>query len=167
MTDRVFACPNLRGAELLAAHTQVYAYEFADPNPPAPELAAGIPAGAYHSSDVQYLVDHTRDRLALDPQQQELSMQMIAFWTNFAHGGNPNDPDLPEWRPFLAEAADPFVLALAPGTGGIAPVDYAAEHNCEFWASYGASADHFISPRGESRIGAAERGSVGVASTAY
>ncbi len=63
---------------------------------------------------------------------------MIAYWTNFAHTGTPTGPDLPAWQAFDPTAAEPFVITLAPGPNGIAPVDYATAHNCEFWASRGA-----------------------------
>ena len=138
MTDRVFACPTLRTAELLATRTQLYAYEFADPEPPQPvaEPALETPAGAYHASDVQYLLDPTGEPSLLDPAQLQLSAAMITYWTTFAHTGNPNPAGsgLPEWSPFDPDSAAPAVLSLAPGPDGIAPVEFAAEHNCAFWA---------------------------------
>lgn len=135
MTDRVFACPTLRTAEQLAVRAPVYAYEFADPDPPQPEPTLGIPAGAYHASEVQYLLDRTGEPPLLDPAQLELSTSMIDYWTTFAHTGDPNQPGLPEWTPFDPASAAPVVLSLKPGPDGIAPVDYAAVHNCYFWAT--------------------------------
>jgi para-nitrobenzyl esterase len=101
------------------------------------EPALEIPAGAYHSSEVQYLLDRTGEPSLLDPAQLQLSAAMIAYWTTFAHTGDPNQVEsgLPEWSPFDPTAAEPEVLGLAPGPDGIAPVEYAAAHNCDFWAT--------------------------------
>jgi hypothetical protein len=37
------------------------------------------------------------------------------------------------WPAFERAADVPAVLSLAPGDGGIALVDYAAEHELDFW----------------------------------
>ncbi|MFC0625896.1 carboxylesterase family protein [Kribbella deserti] len=60
----------------------------------------------------------------LTKAQVDLSNQMIAYWTNFARGGDPNGESLPSWRKF-AEPTDVQALRPAPGQSG--PVDFAAD----------------------------------------
>ena len=69
---------------------------------------------AYHSSELPYLFEF--GSVTLNPAQQQLSEQMIRAWGRFA-----------TWSGY------PQVLSLAPGA--IQPVDYEAEHQCEFWSS--------------------------------
>jgi para-nitrobenzyl esterase len=83
-TDVVFACPMLRAAQSLAAADTVYAYEFADPNPPQ-IFVPPVPDfqyGAAHASELQYLF--TLPNSTLSPPQKALSDQMVAYWSNFA-----------------------------------------------------------------------------------
>lgn len=137
--DRVWACPTLDGHRLFAARTPAYVYRFDDREAPVifPEPPE-IPFGAYHASELTYLFDNLgfgTPGAALSPEQQQLSDQMIRYWANFAATGDPNDANLPEWPAFQPSDALPHVQSLAPGVDGIGPIDVAAEHQCEFWAS--------------------------------
>jgi para-nitrobenzyl esterase len=67
----------------------------------------------------------------MSPAQRTLADQMIAYWTRFAHTGDPNGPGRPRWARFTPTGSR--VLALAPGQAGIRPVDVSAEHQCGFW----------------------------------
>ncbi|UVS80396.1 carboxylesterase/lipase family protein [Actinokineospora sp. UTMC 2448] len=116
LTDRVWARPTFRQHELLARHTPVHAFEFAD--------EGATPQGATHSSDIGYLF---RDEdLASD--HKGLSDLMIRYWTTFASTGDPNGEGLPAWPPF---ADGEHVQQLAPGA--VTGVDYRAEHRLDFW----------------------------------
>lgn len=127
MTDRVWACSEVEAQRHLAERTRTFAYEFADrAAPPLFPFPPGIDPGASHGSELSYLSDLVGIPAELNPAQQKLSAQMIQYWTRFARTGNPNGDDLPKWRPA------PKVQSLAPDK--IGPVDYAAEHNCGFWA---------------------------------
>ena len=57
------------------------------------------------------------------PAQQRLADHMIGDWSRFAATGDPG------W----ARLRDSNVQSLAPGA--IQQVDYAATHDCRFWAA--------------------------------
>ena len=130
LTDSVFAKPALDTDQQLARQVPTYSYEFADEQAPglvgSPDL---LPQGAYHTSELGYLFDVTWNT-PRDADQDRLSEQMIAYWSRFIRTGNPNGPGTPRWDRY--QGGD-FVQSLAPGDGGIHPVDLASEHDYGFW----------------------------------
>ncbi|WP_437287912.1 carboxylesterase/lipase family protein [Sorangium sp. So ce406] len=135
ITDRVWWRATHEQSLSLAAHTPVYAFEFADRDAPAAVPAPeGFPLGAHHASDVVYLLDFVGEPSGLAPEQQRLSQQMIACWSQFARAGDPSRPDLPPWPQFRGDDAQ-YVQSLAPGDGGIRNVDVVAEHQLDFWST--------------------------------
>lgn len=65
------------------------------------------------------------------PAQQAMAATMIGCWTTFARTGNPNQPGTPHWSPGTPTSTRQ--LPLVPNA--IQPVDFVAEHQCEFWDS--------------------------------
>ncbi|WKX73660.1 carboxylesterase/lipase family protein [Streptomyces sp. XD-27] len=130
LTDSSYACTTLRAHRALAAHVPTYGYEFNDataPVPPGVPPVAGFPYGAAHGFELPYLF---ATRLPFTADQRALSDRMIGYWTRFAHTGDPNGTGAPAWRRF---DRTPLVQSLAPGTGGVRPVDLGAGHHCGFW----------------------------------
>jgi para-nitrobenzyl esterase len=136
LTDRMWARSTVTQHRLLAEHVPTYAYEFADRHAPMylpfPE---DFPPGAFHAAEVPYLFPDQPFQHASSPDQRRLSDQMVRYWANFARTGDPNGAELPPWHPFVDVQPVPHVQSLAPGTDGIEPVDYAAEHQLDFWSS--------------------------------
>jgi para-nitrobenzyl esterase len=130
-TDALFACPTWRFNRSISAATRLYAYEFADRT--APHIFPGtpdFPLGAYHGSEILYLFPAAA--LPLDPGQRRLSDQMLGYWARFAARGNPNGYGAPRWAPFHGDHGSVLTLDvdhIAPGT------DFAARHQCGFWAT--------------------------------
>ncbi|HEY4460831.1 MAG TPA: carboxylesterase family protein [Pseudonocardiaceae bacterium] len=132
LTDQGLLCSTTGDQQALADHGHdVYGFVFADehapilpdyPNPP------NFPVGAMHSSELSYLFGPPSG----SAQQRQLSTDMVGYWTNFAHTGNPNGPSLPTWKPFQTNKT---VQQLAPGPGGIAAIDPATTHHCDLWAT--------------------------------
>ncbi|MFC4015266.1 carboxylesterase/lipase family protein [Nonomuraea purpurea] len=137
-SDRGWACPTLEGDEAMAAHTTVYAYEFADAKAPNIfETPSEFPLGAQHASDLPYLFDlDGRPWDGLTSEQWRLAEQMIGYWTSFAHTGRPRAEGAPAWPAF--KPSGQTVLSLKPaGQGGIGPDDLGKRHRCGFWSGLG------------------------------
>ncbi|GAA0288074.1 carboxylesterase family protein [Streptomyces polychromogenes] len=130
LSDASFTCPTLRDSRALARHVPVYGYLFSDSRAPnftgLPERA-GFPFGAAHGFELPYLFR----TVPLTAPQTELSERMTGYWTRFAGTGSPDAPGAPAWPRF--DGRTPSVLRLAPGPGGIRPVDAAAAHHCALW----------------------------------
>jgi para-nitrobenzyl esterase len=133
LTDRMWARSTFEQHQLFAERVPTYAYEFADRQSPMylpfPE---DFPPGAFHAAEVPYLFNDAKFDAAANPGQRRLSAQMIRYWANFAHAGDPNGDGLQHWSPFDRADAVPYVQSLAPDA--VSSVDYAAEHHLDFWS---------------------------------
>ncbi len=93
----------------------------------------GIELGAVHTSEMPYQFPHFSNTSHLDgpelaPPQQRLSKQMVAYWSAFAHSGNPGRAGGPTWQPY-AKARQ--ALRLRPGE--VAMFDAGRAHQCALW----------------------------------
>ena len=135
VTDGVFACPIDAMANGLAHRAPVYAYEFNDRHAPVPEPLRHTPfaAGAGHALELRYLFQ-MGGAPPLSPPQQELSDQMIAYWSRFVMTGAPLVADLPHWPTLDPDRPE----AMSLQTGGLSlTTDFATRHQCGFWRSLG------------------------------
>ncbi len=76
----------------------VYVYEFSH----VPAEKPGFPDyGAFHTSEVPYALHtlHTWDR-PWKPLDISLEDKMSSYWINFIRSGNPNGPNLPDWKTY-------------------------------------------------------------------
>ncbi|MFF3609927.1 carboxylesterase/lipase family protein [Streptomyces sp. NPDC002463] len=140
LTDRSFTCTTLAAGRAIAAHAPglpLYGYEFNEPD--APVLSGlpanpGFPYGAAHGFEMPFLFTSFPTERPLNDGQRALSDRMVGYWTNFARTGNPNTVDAPLWPALRASSPHaPSVQSLAPGPGGIHPVDAYSAHQCSFW----------------------------------
>ncbi|MFF7214857.1 carboxylesterase/lipase family protein [Streptomyces sp. NPDC008238] len=140
LTDRSLTCTTLAAGRAVAAHAPgvpLYGYQFSDPD--APVLSGlpanpGFPYGAAHGFEMPFLFPPFPTERPLTEEQRALSDRMVDYWTHFARNGDPNSPGARVW-PVLRPASSgaPSVQSLAPGPGGIRPVDAASAHHCSFW----------------------------------
>ena len=135
VTDGVFACPIDAMATGLAQRARVYAYEFNDWHAPVPEPLRHTPfaAGAGHALELRYLFQ-MGGAPPLDPQQQQLSNEMVAYWSRFVTTGSPDVPGQPNWPPLNPD--HPQAMSLQTG-GPTLTSDFVARHQCGFWRSIG------------------------------
>lgn len=133
VTDQVFACTAKQVDRWTSRFVPTYAYEFADPNAPEDFLPpAGYPFGAAHASEIQYLFTIAKlpGTPALTPAQQQLSSEMVAYWTSFARNGSPNGEAAPDWAPYAR--GDRATQSLVP-PHSMRETNFSADHHCRFW----------------------------------
>lgn len=96
-TDRVWAEPaRLTANAFVARGAPAYVYRFSYV---ASSLAAAMPLGAPHASEIDYVFDTVKTRYgaALTSRDQAVASQMNRYWANFAKTGTPNGPGLAAW----------------------------------------------------------------------
>jgi len=82
----------------------VYAYLFHRQLP-------GDSSGAFHSSDLWYIFHSMRHSWRpFTAGDEELSKQMVDYWTNFAKYGNPNGKSGDVWKPYTTQTSQFLVL---------------------------------------------------------
>jgi para-nitrobenzyl esterase len=126
-------CLYLDTARLASRFVPVYEFEFADPDAPTVMPKPGFETGAVHSAELVYFFPHISFNHRIDgpdmpPGSQPLSRQMIAYWSQFAHTGDPSAPGLAPWPPYHSSRD---VMRLEPGRVGT--FDAARAHQCRFW----------------------------------
>jgi len=129
-TDQVFACTQLATTKAFARSAPaVYAYEFADPAAPGyVRFPQGLPPGASHGSELNYLFDAAGgEPYQLTAAQEKLAAQLRSYWTNFARTGDPNGKATPVWPQW------PSVQVLAPGATH--PANDSRNHHCDLWST--------------------------------
>jgi para-nitrobenzyl esterase len=132
--DAILSRPQVISAQLFARWVPTYTYEFHDENAPWYSGAPlpSFPPGSREGAELPYLFD-TKYYAGqqLDPEQKRLSRQMITYLTRFARAGNPNGPGLPSWKPVSTDGR--IAQEITPAANGIGPIDFASEHNFDFW----------------------------------
>src|SRR3546814_527630 len=78
-----------------AAPAYIYRFDFA-----TPVLDGAI--GAAHGGDIPFaMANYTASSMAGDrPENSAMAKIMSDTWVNFAATGNPNNPAIPEWKPY-------------------------------------------------------------------
>ncbi len=115
--------------DLSAKQYHVYAYRFDWDNlPKIFHIDLSELIGAGHGLEIPFVFGELKSDFNIDilfsnnASQRKLSQQMLGYWSNFAHTGNPNEgvfKDLPRWSSWNNAAdADKFVI-LDSGKNGI------------------------------------------------
>lgn len=93
----------------------IYLYLFAHVEPGTEEW------GAFHTSEVPYALGNLNASTtrAFTDQDARVSDQLLRYWENFIKTGNPNSPELPEWKAF--GTAKPTMMRL-DSTPGMQPL---------------------------------------------
>ena len=125
-TDSMWSTPIHHMRETLAEYVPVHAYEVNEEDSPW-FVGAGEPSftlGTDHMADLEYLLDMEIFEERSD-SQEHLAEEMVRFWTDFAHTGQPGN----DWQEF---DADGYVQGLS--TDHIGPIDFVADRNVTFWS---------------------------------
>ncbi len=138
ITDSRFACPALFTSRTAreAGHP-LWQYEV-DQAP----LGAANPVlpGAFHSSELFYLFTRFMGvPIPWTGASAAFAARMQHWWTTFAHTGDPNAPGSPEWPawPESAGRSSDGPALIMRATGSVVTEDFAAAHDCAFWAERG------------------------------
>jgi para-nitrobenzyl esterase len=123
----------------------VYAYEFNDRHAPYyfPPMPGFTPLAA-HTIDIQFLfrlwhggilgVPGASQSPALSKDEERLSDQLVAAWTNFAKTGNPNESGNTPWPRFANQEGVPEYLSENVLTlSTLTNAQFGGNHNCNFW----------------------------------
>lgn len=120
----------------------VYHYEFRDRTAPFyfPKMQGFVPL-ASHTIDLQFLFPLYHGGPAppsvihnLNSQEEDLSDQIVAAWTNFAWTSNPNGLGNKPWPPYRLPPAKSYLLSEnVPSLSLITNAQFTAEHKCNFW----------------------------------
>ena len=107
LNDILGACPGMAMASLQATEGhRSYVYEFDREIPGSGQRALG----SFHGLEIPYvfgaLHDPTWSWLKFSGVDSKLSAAVQDYWTNFAKTGNPNGPQLPDWRKFDSSGQD-------------------------------------------------------------
>lgn len=150
--DLAFICPARAAAvalsETRARATPVYAYYFGGVGPDADY-------GACHGAEIPYVFAQK----AGGTDAGALSTNMVAYWTNFVHFGNPSPPNssvtdsrsaygstlplpsaLHEWPPFSdgpSPARAVLTLGLDPAGAEVGVASDVQAFVCDFWSAVG------------------------------
>lgn len=137
-TDAAFACNSRLAARRISQYAPTWTYEFSDTTAPMIFLPpAGFPYGAYHGSEVQYLMGERNAVPApgLNAQQLQLADVMQGYWTQFAHTGDPNDGVGPSWPAYQPTTSDFFQKFVGTSPQPYSGTAFAADHKCAVWGS--------------------------------
>jgi para-nitrobenzyl esterase len=98
-TGSLMLCSSKRAALALSGHQDdVYFYLFSRERP-----GSDVWLGAHHAAELPYVFGTGRDILPWPAADLDLSKTMARYWVQFAHSGDPNGGDLPQWPRMSAE----------------------------------------------------------------
>jgi para-nitrobenzyl esterase len=127
VTDGIFACPTRRAARAFTdSGGTAYLYEFAYPF----QIPAAPGARAAHGFELPFIFGNGFFGTQLTDTEQPLSDAMVAYWSRFARGGDPNGAGAAAWPTYDATGDTNLVLDLTLGT-----LSGYKKARCDFWDS--------------------------------
>lgn len=137
------ACTARRFDQLWSKYVPVYAYQFDDETAPSYLGKASYPTRAFHTSELLYLFPLFHGGQGtphlLNEAQEQLSDELVGWWTNFARTGDPNagaDAKL-RWQKYSSGSDDVFLITqknshMTTGYGEQAYPDH-MKNDCALW----------------------------------
>lgn len=106
--DHLFRPKTIITADYHSAHSAepVYMYMFTWKSP--------LNLGSVHGHELKFCFNrlHQAPHEIPEPNEQDLRLAdlMSSAWAQFAHTGNPNTNELPQWQPYTAEGGDMMIF---------------------------------------------------------
>ena len=115
--DSLFGAPSYFAAKAMAERgEEIYFYHFNQ----KPSGVAGEVLGSFHAYEIGYVFGVG----GLGPiENQELSDNMLSYWTNFSKTGNPNEEGVPNWETMKSKQDTWHLLGPKTGEENITRVD--------------------------------------------
>ena len=115
--DSLFGAPSYFAAKAMAERDEeIYFYHFNQ----KPSGEAGAVLGSFHAYEIGYVFGVG----GLGPiENQELSGNMLSYWTNFSKTGNPNEEGVPNWETMKSKQDTWHLLGPKIGEENITRVD--------------------------------------------
>lgn len=131
--DGFMSCNVQKTSELLAQWTPVYAYTFTYPDAKfiLPERRK---LGAFHGAELQFVFHGPMGWFenSFSGDELKLTNAMMDYWSQFAHSGKPDKPDLLPW-PLFADGGKQLMLDRQ-----LSVSDSFKREACTFWRELGA-----------------------------
>jgi para-nitrobenzyl esterase len=136
-TDAIFACASRSMARALTEFVPMFVYEFSDANAPQDVLPpVSFPYGAYHGSEVQYILDAQDGAAGFTSGQAQLASTMKTYWAQFARTSDPNGNGAPAWASYQQDSNNGFQQLVAPTPQPSGEDNWLYDHRCRFWTGY-------------------------------
>jgi para-nitrobenzyl esterase len=135
------ACTARRFDQLWSQYVPVYAYQFDDETAPSYLPEASYPTRAFHTAELLYLFPlfhggQGRPHL-LDAAQEQLSDQLVLWWTNFARSGDPDGGAEPLWEKYSSAHDNVLMITQTSSheTAGYGAQTYPGnmKNDCTLW----------------------------------
>ena len=132
-TDGQYACRSRATVRELSRFVPTYQYRFDGemwPQSRASLLARPVsfPLGAFHGSDLVYLMPGASPATAPTAEQVALQAGLASAYVNFARTGSPGE----SWRTYSRETDEVMDLSYA-NPRGAASTSFAKDHDCSWW----------------------------------
>lgn len=130
--DGIFTCPTRRTARSISqAGANTYLYRYTHPAA-TPFQAFGL--GAFHGSEIAFIFRNPYLGINVNSDgnatAQQLSTQMMGYWSHMAQHGNPNGRGSRPWKKYVSATDEHKVLDVEiSASSGLRSAD------CDFWDS--------------------------------
>lgn len=115
-----------RGA---SQYKPVYRYSYNH----VPPTVTGYYLGCFHGSELAYVFGNLDPNEGYQPEDTQLSQQIMDLWTSFAKTGVPKADGAPDWPEYLVDGQEAILNINGPGDFSL--IDGLANDECDFFES--------------------------------
>lgn len=127
--DMVFVCPARQTARALSeagAPTFLYSFDV------VPSYASAMAyLGAFHAAEIPFVFHSLPWPATFSSREEDLSLEMVKYWTTFARYGDPNSEDSVSWPRYSTDGDSHLEFRLH----SIEAKRYLSKDDCDFWDS--------------------------------